>query len=43
MTWVGGGVAVIAFVSAFFYLRRAEKRLSQKAEAAYPGPLEAVS
>ncbi len=43
VTYVGGGLAVCAFIGAFFYLRRAEKRLAQKAEAAYPGPLEAVS
>jgi membrane protein DedA with SNARE-associated domain len=43
VTWVGGGIAVFAFVTVFLYLRRTEKRLADKAEAAYPGPLEAVS
>ncbi|MCU1677540.1 MAG: dedA [Frankiales bacterium] len=41
--WVGGALALVAFVGAFFYLRRAEKRLAVRAEAAFPGPLEAVS
>jgi membrane protein DedA with SNARE-associated domain len=40
VTWAGGGLAVVAFVSITLYMRRAEKRLSEKAEAAYPGPLE---
>ena len=41
--WLGIALAVSAFIAVSLYLRRAEKKLAEKAEAAYPGKLEAVS
>ena len=38
--WIGIALAVLAFIAVSLYLHRAEKRLADKAEAAYPGPLE---
>jgi membrane protein DedA with SNARE-associated domain len=43
VTWVGGGIAIAAFITVSLYIRRAEKKLSAKAEAAFPGRLEPVS
>ena len=41
VTYVGGGLAVVALVALVFYLRRHFKGLEEVAERAYPGPLDA--
>src|SRR5215469_18147285 len=39
ITWVLAGVAVLAIAAGFVLLRRQGRRLAERAEAAYPGPL----
>jgi membrane protein DedA with SNARE-associated domain len=40
ITWILAGVAVIAFVAVVLVVRRQFDRLADRAEAAYPGPLD---
>jgi membrane protein DedA with SNARE-associated domain len=40
IAWVLGGVAVIAIAAVLLLVRRQTGRLADRAEAAYPGPLE---
>jgi len=42
VTFVGGGIAVVALIALFFYLRRNLRRLEEVAERAYPGPLDDI-
>jgi len=39
ISWILGGAAVAAIVTAIVVIRRQSKRLEARAEAAYPGPL----
>jgi membrane protein DedA with SNARE-associated domain len=40
ITWVLGGAAVLAIVAVLLLVRRQTGRLAERAEVAYPGPLE---
>jgi membrane protein DedA with SNARE-associated domain len=42
ISWILGGAAVVAIVVGLIAVRRQAARLGDRAEAAYPGPLESA-